>query len=76
MIIGNVIQFGTLSLRPSMTAATTSVMVTNQTGQFSVSEREMSCKVEHVLTQSNVAMVVPPRCHVAETRSCRSARGT
>ena len=44
MIIGNVIQFGTLSLRPSMTAATTSVIVTTQTGQLSARARLMSSK--------------------------------
>jgi len=42
MIIGNVIQFGTFNFAPSMTAATTSVIVTNQTGQLLVSERLMS----------------------------------
>ena len=35
MIIGNVIQFGTFSFRPSMTAATISVSVTTQIGQLS-----------------------------------------
>ena len=42
MIIGNVIQFGTFSFRPSITAATTSVIVTTQIGQLSTRPRLMS----------------------------------